>query len=135
MDPGLARRLVRLYPASWRARYGELDPAAIRRLRRHLRAAAAMLVLSIQLWVSLRWKSFIAGLALVMVAVMVMLGGIARTGSRAAFARFYPWAMPVSAIARMLEPAPERTPIAADGLVGGLLVAIAGCWELSRREF
>ena len=62
---------------------------------------AAGLMLSIQLWVSLRWQSFIAGLAVGIVAVMILLGGVARAGLGTIGIYLYPWALPPTAMARM----------------------------------
>jgi hypothetical protein len=96
---------------------------------------AAGLALSIQLWVSLRWRNFVAGLAVVMVALVVLFGGAGRAQTRAAFAKYYPWAMPVTAIARMAEGIPDRAFATAGGAISGLAAAFAGCWTLARRDF
>jgi lantibiotic transport system permease protein len=96
---------------------------------------AAWLFLSIQLWISLRWRSFIVGLTVGIIAVLVMLGLLARGNTRPSLARGYPWALPVIAIARIVEPTPNRVAAAARGSIGGLVVAAAACWRLSRREW
>ena len=98
---------------------------------------AAWLFLSIQLWVSLRWRSFSVGLTVGIVAVLVMLGLAARGsgGNRAGLTRTYPWALPVTAIARMVESTPNRLSVALRGTIGGVLVGAAAAWSLSRREW
>ena len=96
---------------------------------------AAWLFLSIQLWVSLRWRSFTVGLTVGIIAVLVMLGLVARGGGRTTMAQSYPWALPVTAIARIVEPTPNRVIVAARGSIGGALAALAMCWSLSRREW
>jgi hypothetical protein len=127
--PGLA--LLRVAKPGWRE---FATPWTLVLWRAIESASAAAFMLSIQLWVSLRWKSFVAGLAVVIVALMVMLGGIGSARSRSTFAKFYPWALPVTAIARMTEPSRDRSVVAAGGLLAGVFVAVAGCWALSRRE-
>jgi lantibiotic transport system permease protein len=128
----LGAELLRALKPGWRA---HTIPAVVVFTRAIQSFSAAAFVLSIQLWVSLRWKSFVAGLALVIVAVMVMLGAVSRASNRAAFVRFYPWAIPVTAIARMMEPARDRLLVATLGMAGGAIAAFAGCRDLARREF
>jgi len=96
---------------------------------------AAMLFISIQTWISLRFRSFITGPAVAVVAVLVMLGGAARSGGGSLFIRSYPWALPVTAVARLAEPNSGRLVVALLGLFGGLLVMWIGSWTLERREY
>jgi hypothetical protein len=91
--------------------------------------------MSIHVWASLRWRSFVAGLALAVVAVMVMLGGAGRTRGRDTFITTYPWALPVTAIARMQEAMPSRLFVTIEGLVGGIAAVVLSCWDLSRRDY
>jgi lantibiotic transport system permease protein len=97
--------------------------------------AAAGLVIALQTWVSLRWRSFLSGLSLGVAGVLVLLGGVARAGLGTFVVYVYPWALPPTAMARMWESHPDRWIATWWGLAGGVLVAFAGCWELSRREF
>jgi len=96
---------------------------------------AAWFFLSIQLWVSLRWRSFPVGLTVGIIAVLVTLGLAARGGGRNSLTRLYPWALPVTAIARIAETTPSRTAAAVRGSLGGVLVGAAACWTLGRREW
>jgi hypothetical protein len=96
---------------------------------------AALFFVSIQTWISLRSRSFIAGPTVAVLAVLVMLGGAARFGGGSLFIRSYPWALPVTAIARLAEPNTDRLLVASVGLLGGLLVTGVGCWDLGRREW
>ena len=89
-------------------------------------------MLSIQVWVSLRWRSFIAGLAVGIVAAMILLGGVARAGRGTIVMYLYPWALPPTAMARMAEVHPDRLLVSMWGLVAGVTVAAAGCWRLTR---
>lgn len=95
---------------------------------------AAGLVLSLQLWISLRWRSFIPGLGVGVVGLMVLLGGIVRVGLANAETYLYPWALPPLAMARMAEAHPDRWAVATIGAVGGVLLAAGACWFLARRE-
>jgi len=110
-------------------------PIALVILRSLQTFAAACLVISIQTWVSLRWRSFIAGLSLGIVGVLILLGGAARAGLGTFIVYVYPWALPATAMARMWETHPDRWIVTLWGLAGGALVALAGCWDLSRRDF
>lgn len=96
---------------------------------------AAWLFLAIQLWVSLRWRSFTAGITVGIAAVLIMLGLLARGGGRNTLTRIYPWALPVTAIARIAESTPNRVTVAARGSLGGLLIAGVMCAALGRREW
>jgi hypothetical protein len=95
---------------------------------------AAGLMLSIQVWVSLRWRSFIAGLAVGIVAVMILLGGVARAGFGTVVIYLYPWALPPTAMARMAEVHPDRLLVSTWGFVAGVTVAAVGCRHLSRLD-
>jgi hypothetical protein len=124
--------LLWLLKPGWRA----MSIPAMLVLKRTLQGfCAAGLLMSIQVWASLRWRSFVAGLALVVVAVMVMLGGTARTRGRDTFITAYPWALPVTAIARMQESMPSRLFVTIEGLVGGIPAGVLSCWDLSRRDY
>ena len=128
----LGVQLLHLIKPGWRS---AAIPSVVILTRAMQSFCAALLALSIQWWVSLRWRSFIAGLAFGIVAVMVMLGGASRARNRATFVRLYPWAIPITTIARMMEPTRDRMLLAACGILGGLAIGGAGCWELSRREY
>ena len=124
--------ILRVVRPAWPAAPGLVRLVVVRMTQGFL---AAWLFLSIQLWISLRWRSFIVGLTVGIIAVLVMLGLLARGQSRPSVGRAYPWAMPVIAIARIVEPTPNRAIAAARGSIGGLLVAAAACWSLGRREW
>jgi hypothetical protein len=110
-------------------------PVALIVLRSFQTFAAACLIVSIQTWISLRYRTFIAGLGLGIVAVLVLLGGVARSGLGTVVIYTYPWALPPTVMARMWETHPDRWLVAGGGIAAGALVAAAGCWNLSRRDF
>ena len=128
----VAAQLLRAMKPNWRS---ASTPVALVTIRSLQCFCAAGLLLSLQLWVSLRWRSFIAGPALGIVGVLILLGGVARAGLGTIFVYLYPWALPPDAMARMIEPHPDRVLVAAWGVIGGAAVAALACWDLSRREF
>jgi hypothetical protein len=89
--------------------------------------AASLLLLSVHVWVSLRWSSFVVacatGVAATVAAVFVF-------GSD--YAIYYPWTIP-GAIATGVTGA-DRAICLAIGLAGGLLAALLGLWNVTRRE-
>jgi len=91
---------------------------------------AAILLLSIHTFISLRWQSIIISIGSGMVAVVCSLFAM-RSDT---WATFYPWTLSFMTFA-MDKPA--ETPlmqILLISLVGGLLVALFGMWEFSQRE-
>lgn len=86
---------------------------------------AAGLILSINLWIALRWPGFTVPLG----------AGIAGTffalfASSAKMAAVYPWLLPLD----VLSGGSRALTALAIGLVGGAIVAILGCIDFSRRE-
>jgi ABC-2 type transport system permease protein len=99
-----------------------------------LSAGAGLLLIALQLWVSLRFAQFI-------VPVMVGIGGVMVIMVSNAFqiahlTKYFPWGLPstVYGLAR-LDAAPDLVPLFAVGGVGGLVVLVAMCVVLARREF
>jgi hypothetical protein len=125
-----AAEILRALRPEWHAS----TPAALVMTRALQTWCAAGLLLSIQLWVSLHWRSFVAGLALAVVALLILLGGVARSGLGTIVVYLYPWALPPTAMARMAEVHADRMLVAAWGVTAGAIVAIIGCWRLSRPD-
>jgi hypothetical protein len=92
---------------------------------------AAGLLLSVQLWVSLRWRSFVAGLGVAILATMAMLMVVPRAGAESMIGATFPWSMPAVAMA---PNSPHRAIAVTWGFAGGVLVGAIACWHLSRRE-
>src|SRR5262249_17255393 len=128
----LSAQVFGAFHPDWR---DQAVPASLIATRLLQSVTAALFLLSIQLWVSLRWKSFVGGPALVIVAVLVMFGAVSGAPSRLVMTRLYPWALPVTTIARLTEPSADRMQVAVGGGICGLVTAVAGCWALSRRDF
>ncbi|HEX2034735.1 MAG TPA: ABC transporter permease [Chloroflexota bacterium] len=94
---------------------------------------AAWLIVAIHTWVALRWPSIVVGLGLGIAATVagVLIAQSGRWGS------WFPWSLPVRAIATELAIATDGGgphTILALGIGGGLLVALLGCWEVTRRD-
>lgn len=95
-----------------------------------LSCCAACLLFSIQMWISLRWRSFLPGLVVAVLALAVMFVAIPR--GVAMFGSLFPWSLPALAMA----PHNPYWPIAVGlGLLGGAVVGPLACWSLSHREF
>ncbi len=92
---------------------------------------AAGLLCSIQMWVSLRWRSFVAGLGVAIVATMAMLVVVPRAGAESMIGATFPWSMPAVAMA---PNSPHRAIAVTWGFGGGVVVGAIVCWRLSRRD-
>ena len=88
---------------------------------------AAGLILSLHLWIALRWPSFSVALGVgVAGTFFALFAASARVG------KFYPWLLPVNAFNPQ---APDRAAMAFWlGIGGGILMAIAACVDFVRRE-
>lgn len=118
--------LMALFPAAGLHDAGAPPVAMILGLAMPVWLTAGLLV-SIHLWVALRWPSFTVALG----------AGIAGTffalfAASAKIGAYYPWLLPVNAINAKV---PERMAAAYWlGILGGLLVAAAACVDFVRRE-
>ncbi len=91
-----------------------------------LSSAAALLILSIHMWISSRWASMTVALG---AGVAGTFFALFAAGQR--LASFYPWLQPLRAVARPPEEARAAVLI---GVVGGAVVALAGAWDVLRRD-
>jgi hypothetical protein len=95
-----------------------------------LSSSADALLFSIQMWISLRWRSFLPGLVVAVIALALMFVAIPR--GPALFGSFFPWSLPAMAMA----PHNPHYRIAVWwGLLGGIVLGAFACWRLSTREF
>jgi hypothetical protein len=95
-----------------------------------LSLCAAGLLFSIQMWISLRWRSFLPGVVVAVIALAVMFISVPR--GAAYFGSLFPWSLPAMAMA----PVNPYRPVAVGvGLIGGAVVGALACWRLARREF
>jgi pimeloyl-ACP methyl ester carboxylesterase len=86
---------------------------------------AAGLIVSINLWIALRWPTFTVPLG----------AGVAGTffalfASSAKIAAYYPWLLPLD----FLSGDERAAPALILGIVGGIVVAVLGCVDFNRRE-
>lgn len=104
------------------------------------------LLLAIQLWVAIRWRSFTVpmsvGIAGTLIGVMLLrtLKNSFSTPSGPWIASMFPWSMPYIMIAPISNSTlPEATAGLQEtallaGVLGGLFVSVLGCWETLRRD-
>lgn len=86
----------------------------------------ALLLVALQLWTALRFRSFVPPLVLGIGGTFV---AVAATGAK--LGAFFPWLLPTNA----LSPVPGRAGFAIGlGFWGGLVVLAAMLWAMSRRE-
>jgi hypothetical protein len=105
-----------------------------------------LLMIAVQLWVAIHWRSFTAamGLGIVGTLVSVMLLRTLKNSVSTPFGPFlaslFPWSLPYVIIAPLAHSSlPEATAGIREtallvGVLGGLLVSVLGCWETIRRD-
>jgi lantibiotic transport system permease protein len=91
---------------------------------------ATGLVFSIQMWISLRWRSFLPGLVVAVMALVMMFIAIPR--GTPLFGSLFPWSLPAMAMAPI---SPHRALAIAWGALGGIALALIASRDLARREF
>jgi hypothetical protein len=90
------------------------------------------LPLTIQQWVSLRWKSFSVATGTGIVATVIAFFATAAARQAGDWMQFFPWALPMIAVnTRRAYNIPASLAISA---VVGLVVAVMSCWDFCRRE-
>jgi hypothetical protein len=89
-------------------------------------SASALLALTVQHWVSLRWQSFTAAFGFGMCAMVI---GFVTVNS-VDFGPWYPWSMSMHA----LRPRPGSPNVMLVAAAASLVVAALGAWDFSRRE-
>ena len=90
-------------------------------------SASALLAVTIQHWVSLRWQTFTVAMGFGMCA---MIAGVFAVQSRA-FGSWFPWSLPIRAV---MSGAVGQDRITVVAIVGATVATIIGCWEFVRRE-
>jgi ABC-2 type transport system permease protein len=92
----------------------------------------ALLLVAIQHWVSLRWRSFTVAIGVGIVGMVIGYGMLltARGGSPG-FALYCPWSFPMMAL---VNPPANVTPLIWISATLGVAVSALGCWEFSRRD-
>lgn len=88
---------------------------------------ASLLMVALQAWIALRWRSFTVAVASGMTATV--MGFLVGQSER--FGHLYPWAMPLQVLASGQA---HLAFVMVAGVGGGLLVTALATWEFSRRE-
>jgi hypothetical protein len=89
---------------------------------------ASWLIISLHLWVSARWPSFVVAMG---VGIVTTVAGVIFINSD--WAQVYPWTLPGWAARGCLEGEAFAVSLAL-GFVGGIAIALAGGWDVSRRD-
>ena len=90
---------------------------------------ASWLIISLHTWVSMRWRSFVVAMA---VGIGMTVGGMVVINSE--WATFYPWALPGLLANTFNKGEPILLKELTVSVVGGIVVALLGCWEVTRRD-
>ncbi len=100
---------------------------------------AVLLMLAVQTWVAIRRRSFTVAMGLgigsTVIGIMLLrsLKNITSTPYGPFLASLFPWSLPYVVLARQATPELRETALLA-GILGGVLVAALGCWEVVRRD-
>jgi hypothetical protein len=89
---------------------------------------ACWLIISIHLWISLRWSSFVLAMG---VGIVAPVFGVVVMGSE--WVRFDPRTIPGVVSQNLINAEPYVLPLVV-GLLGGIVVACLGCWDTIRRD-
>jgi hypothetical protein len=90
-------------------------------------SVSALLAVTIQHWVSLRWHSYTVAMGFGMCAMII---GVFAVQSKV-FGAWFPWSLPIRAV---LDGATGLDRITAVAVAGAAVAATLGCWEFVRRE-
>jgi len=93
--------------------------------------ALAFLFLTIQHWVSLRWKSFSVAIGFGIVAMVTSFAMLLASGQYGAWPQYFPWSLPMLVMAR--QP-PNIAAVLWIGGLAGIATSVAGCIDFCRRE-
>jgi hypothetical protein len=90
---------------------------------------SSWLIISLHTWVGLRWRSFVVAVA---VGIVMTVSGMIVVNSD--WGRFYPWALPGLIANGFSTGTPFPLAEMAFGGLGGVVVALIGGWEMTRRD-
>jgi ABC-2 type transport system permease protein len=102
-------------------------------------APSVLLMLAVQTWVAIRWRSFTVAMGLgiggTVTGIMLLrsLRTIASNPHAAQLASVFPWSLPYVVIARQATAHLRETAVLV-GILGGVLIAALGCLEVVRRD-
>jgi lantibiotic transport system permease protein len=109
------------FPVPWAAIFGQ--GAQI--------AGLSFLALTIQHWVSLRWRSFSVAVGTGIVATVVGFFTVAVGRQLGDWPHYFPWALPMLVVARQPH---NLDTVLCISFALGLIVSAAGCLDFCRRE-
>ena len=119
--PKLQPALIFKFPLPWTAML--LDGAQMMGL--------AFLALTLQHWVSLRWRSFSVATGAGIIATVVGFFCVAAARHAGDWPQFFPWSLPMLVLGK--EPLLISPALSISSALG-FVVAAAGCWDFCRRE-
>jgi hypothetical protein len=90
---------------------------------------ASWLIISLHTWVGIRWRNFVVAMT---VGIVLTVSGMFIVS--ADWGSFYPWALPGQIVNGFSKEMPVPVPELMFGCIGGIVVAVAGCWEATRRD-
>jgi hypothetical protein len=90
---------------------------------------ASWLIISLHTWVAIRWQSFVVAMA---VGILMTVSGMIVISSD--WGSFYPWAMPGLLANTFNKGEPILLKELIVNVVGGIIVALLGGWEVTRRD-
>lgn len=90
--------------------------------------AAAGMMMALQIWVALRWRSFTVSIGVGIACTVTAF----LTGQSARFGPWFPWSMPSQVFA---GEGAHMQQVAVAGIIGCAVLLIAGAWDFSRREY
>ncbi len=93
--------------------------------------ALGFLLLVIQHWVSLRWRSFSIAIGVGAAAVVTSFAMLLSTGPYGGWPQYFPWSLPVLVVARQPQNIEAALWIT---IAAGIVVGIAGCMDFCKRE-
>lgn len=88
---------------------------------------AVWLILALHTWLSLRWPGFVFAIGFGMTATVTGF----MIANSAHWAKFYPWTLQINVVGT--NQSNLRTALAVS-VIGAIVVAVAGCWEMTRRD-
>jgi hypothetical protein len=91
----------------------------------------AFLSLTIQHWVSLRWRSFSVAIGFGIVAMVTSFAMLLASGQYGGWPQYFPWALPMLVLARQSQNVGAVLWIS---IAIGTIATVAGCVDFCRRE-
>jgi lantibiotic transport system permease protein len=89
---------------------------------------ASWLMISIHIWISLRWSSFVLAMA---TGIVPTVCGVVMLNSK--WVDYDPWLMPGVVAHGLAESLPFTLALTL-GIVGGIVIALLGCWETTQHD-